>query len=244
MRKVLGVLLLCVAVDVHAATPCQQCPDAKENPLPLPSYALPVNSTIKQESLAAYEKQIFDFLDSAQYEVKVQFEPPAARYDTKPPDSLKKDWTIMIKDSSGSHDGWFWGEFYTGMTFDDHEYPFNYPTASFGLYCLRCHASAARELTFASLANIKGFPGVPLTFRVDDSWRTPAASARFAHTQFVGHAPAEQEAPALPPVEEVNEQFLRTFPQLAPIPTHAVQHIPNETWDLTPPPKGTKVNPS
>src|SRR5260370_6388058 len=68
MRKVLGVLLLCVAVDVHAATPCQQCPDAKENPLPLPSYALPVNSTIKQESLAAYEKQIFDFLDSAQYE--------------------------------------------------------------------------------------------------------------------------------------------------------------------------------
>src|ERR1700687_4361395 len=56
--------------------------------------------------------------------VKVQYDAPAIRYDNKPPDSPNKDWTIMIKDSHGSHDGWFWGEFYTGMTFDDHQYPY------------------------------------------------------------------------------------------------------------------------
>lgn len=274
MRHVLGVLLLCIAVYVQAVAPCAQCPNAKENPLPLPSSVLPVNSLVKPESLAAYEKQIFDFLDSAQYEklgwcvhkrirdtgpflkgnsygthksvliyyspgvmawltgqvkvipdhamiVKVQFDAPAARYDTSPPNSPKKDWTIMIKDSKGSHDGWFWGEFYTGMTFDDHTYPFPYPTAGFGLYCLRCHASAARELTFASLTNIKGFPGNPLTFNVHDSWRTPPPdiTLKFArkHT-LIGHAPAEQEEPALPPVEEVNEEFLRTFPSSRPSP--------------------------
>lgn len=309
MRKLLGVLLLCVsvaAVNVHAVVPpFKQCPDAKENPLPLPSSVLSVTSEVKPESLAAYEKQIFAFLDSAQYEklgwcvdkgfrdtgpylkgksygthksvliyyspgvmlwltgqvktipdrsmiVKVQFDPPAARYETTPPDSPQKDWTVMIKDSRGSHDGWFWGEFYTGMPFDDHTYQkassfppggYLYPNAGFGLYCLRCHASAARELTFASLTNIKGFPGVPLTFNVDDSWRTPAAASMFAHARFTGHAPAEQQPAPLPPVEEVNDQFLRTFPELAPIPTHLVQHIPNETWDLTPPPPGPKPQP-
>ncbi len=286
MRNVLAAFLLCLSVTVQAAAPIKQCPDAKENPLPLPS-------TIKPENLAAYEKQIYDFLDRAEYAnlgwcvdkgyrdtgpylnklsygthksvliyyspgviewltgqvktipdrsmiVKVQFEPPAARYQNAPPDSKSKDWTVMIRDSHGSHDGWFWGEFFTGMAFDDHQYPFAYPNAGFGLYCLRCHSSAAHELTFSSLVNIKGFPGNPLTFRVDDSWRMPEPKPM--HKHFVGHAPAEQETPALPPVEESNEEFLRTFPQLAPVPTEAVQHIPNETWDfVVPPPNGVQL---
>src|SRR3954447_21000905 len=173
MRELLGVLLLCLAVDVQAAEPLKQCPGAKENPLALPS-------SVKPDDFVAYEKQIFAFLDNAEYAklgwcvdkrirdtgpwinktpynthksvliyyspglmawltgqvktvpdrammVKVQFEPPAARYENAPPNSDKKDWTIMIKDSHASHDGWFWGEFYTGMAFDDHQYPFNYP---------------------------------------------------------------------------------------------------------------------
>jgi hypothetical protein len=61
MRNVFAVFLLSLAVTAQAAAPIKQCPDAKENPLPLPS-------TIKPENLAAYEKQIFDFLDHAEYE--------------------------------------------------------------------------------------------------------------------------------------------------------------------------------
>src|SRR5205085_369483 len=54
------------------------------------------------------------------------------------------------------------------------------------------------------------------------------------------HLPAEQEPPPLPPVEEANDLFLRTFPQLAPVPMHAVQKIPNETYDFVVPPATLK----
>ena len=150
----------------------------------------------------------------------------------------------MIKDAKGSNDGWFWGEFYfnpkTGkpMPFDDHAYPFNYPAAGFGLYCTRCHASAEKELTFASLTNIQGFPGDPLTFRVDDSWRAPAAAM----------TPAEQprarrptEAAPLAPVVAPNPSFLQTFRALGPIAPQQVVRLPNETWDLVVAPAGGKA---
>src|SRR5258706_6908830 len=61
MRKVLGLLLLCLSVDVLAYEPLKQCPGAKENPLALPS-------SVKPADFVAYEKQIFAFLDSAEYE--------------------------------------------------------------------------------------------------------------------------------------------------------------------------------
>ena len=41
------------------------------------------------------------------------------------------------------------------------------PNEGFGLSCLHCHASAERELTFAALDNITGFPGNPLSYFVD-----------------------------------------------------------------------------
>ncbi len=105
--------------------------------------------------------------------IKEQYPPPAARYDGMTDDQLPKasDWTVMIIDSTGAQDGWFWGEWYEGMTFDDDQPPFNYPTAGFGLYCLRCHATAEKEFTFASLHNIKDFTGEPITYEDDGSWR-------------------------------------------------------------------------
>lgn len=101
--------------------------------------------------------------------------PPAARYAGLSDAQLKPtDWTVMIRRTSASKDGWFWAEVYTGM------FPApppavrtSYQNAGFGLYCLRCHGSAAKALTFASTANIKGFPGEPLIFYSDNSWRTP-----------------------------------------------------------------------
>ena len=103
--------------------------------------------------------------------IKEQYNPPAAKYLGLPDGELKPtDWTVMIRRNSASRDGWFWAEVYTpGMTFGGVQYP----NAGFGLYCLRCHASANDAATFASLTNIKGFPGDPITFKVDDSWRTP-----------------------------------------------------------------------
>lgn len=113
--------------------------------------------------------------------IKEQFAPtPAARYREIADKNLgcSNDWTIMIKDSKGSFDGWFWAEVWNGskpsnsMNFNN---PFQYPNAGYGLVCLRCHSSAETDHTFASLSNIEGAPGWPLQFRVDDSWRKQSA---------------------------------------------------------------------
>jgi hypothetical protein len=114
--------------------------------------------------------------------IKEQFSPiPAARYrDIAEKDlGCSNDWTVMIKNSKGSFDGWFWAEVWNGtsasnsMNFNN---PYQYPNAGYGLVCLRCHSSAKSERTFVSLSNIEGAPGWPLQFRVDDSWRSTAAA--------------------------------------------------------------------
>ncbi|HEY0396229.1 MAG TPA: hypothetical protein VGD01_17225 [Candidatus Elarobacter sp.] len=128
-----------------------------------------------------YSPEMIDWLRAGRHGVprdgavmiKEQYPPPAALYDGRKDDALKPtDWTIMIRRSPASRDGWFWAEVYTTppMTFGGTQYP----NAGFGLYCLRCHGSANDATTFASTSNIKGFPGDPITFKIDDSWRTPA----------------------------------------------------------------------
>lgn len=154
--------------------------------------------------------------------VKEQYPPPAQRYDPSAP-PVPSDWTVMIKDSSKSKDGWFWGEWYDGMQFDNDKFPFNYPNAGFGLYCLRCHASAEKEYTFAALENIKGFPGSPIHYPVDHSWQsTGVASALHGPPQL----PSLLNASAAP-----NAEFLRVFNQLKPPSPDDVEKFPSETYD-------------
>lgn len=113
----------------------------------------------------------------------------------------------MIKDSAASKDGWFWGEWYVGMAFDDDQFPFNYPNAGYGLYCLRCHSSAQNEHTFAALPNIQGFPGKPITYPVDDSWKSMLLG-----TAFHGTPPSQAllQAPGPPSSEFLN--FFKAIP--------------------------------
>lgn len=128
--------------------------------------------------------------------VKEMFTPPAVLYQelVKHPDyqdpkaykallsKLVMAWTVMVRDSKGSKDGWFWanpmapnkGESIKASTarqLDTRQMP---PASEFGAPCLRCHASAENEFTFSSLRNIKGFlpDEEPLRFLVDTSWRS------------------------------------------------------------------------
>jgi len=153
--------------------------------------------------------------------IKEQYAPPAAIYEGRRDGALRPtDWTVMIRRSSASRDGWFWAEVYATppMTFGGTQYP----NAGFGLYCLRCHASANDATTFASTENIRGFPGEPLTFKVDDSWRTPPP------------APAVSRTPALAvrgqaePEHEKNAAFPPIVSHAAPVP---IQTFPAEPLD-------------
>jgi hypothetical protein len=146
--------------------------------------------------------------------IKEQYAPPpAARYDGVPDAALRPtDWTIMVRRASASRDGWFWAELYTepAMTFGGTQYP----NAGFGLYCLRCHGSAERAATFAALDNVKGFPGDPLTFEVDDSWRSPAPRAGNAVEAKVAQPEPEHEKNAAHPAitSRAAPVAMRTFP--------------------------------
>src|SRR5512142_634336 len=109
--------------------------------------------------------------------IKEQFgTPPAAQYDGWTPQQIHQyffnnyDWTVMVRDRNGAADGWYWGEIWKGMQNDSYAPPFAVFNTGFGLYCVRCHASAESQMTFATAANVKGQPGQPLTFRDDLSW--------------------------------------------------------------------------
>jgi hypothetical protein len=125
--------------------------------------------------------------------VKEQFDtPPAGQYQGWTGEQIRAyfqqnyDWTVMIRDQQGAADGWYWAEAFKGMPPNSYAPPFGVFNAGFGLYCLRCHGSAEKELTFSATTNIKGMPGQPLTFRDDLSWfwsdpLTPPAVAAQPH---------------------------------------------------------------
>ena len=52
------------------------------------------------------------------------------------------DWSIMIRRPGASKDGWYWVEVFNGMKFAENQYP----NGGYGQYCLRCHASAEKEI--------------------------------------------------------------------------------------------------
>ena len=185
--------------------------------------------------------------------VKEQYSPPAARYQLQPPQGIN-GWTIMIKDSKGSLDGWYWAEIWDAQCVDNNDPPFAYPYAGFGLYCVRCHASAEKEHTFTYSQNIEGFPGDPDSYFVDLSWASATGS---------GHAPApatpcneasisDRDVPtaghntdasdiqeqalfkqmaSLRPAKTTDPKFVAFYKAIAPVPLDKVLKFPGESYD-------------
>lgn len=176
--------------------------------------------------------------------VKEQYKAPAERYRGMTDAQLRKqllDVTVMIRDAKGSADGWFWADYTRGQPIDSHDPPFNLPSAGFGQYCLRCHASAEGASTFAATRNIEGFPGRPLTYKVDDSWKVADAEERLVagdHSRALrAELVAEREIarPALlaaPEPDGSDKAFVDFFRELGgPVPKGQVVPIPNVTYD-------------
>jgi hypothetical protein len=172
--------------------------------------------------------------------IKEQYHPPAAIYWNNSDDNIgcPNDWTFMIKNSAASQDGWFWGEVWypvgggSGMNLTD---TFQYPNAGFGLYCLRCHASAASEYTFSDPRNMKGTHEWPLTFRVDNTWMTtplpPQPGKCNPGSTLTSAQPTEAEG-GHDKNAEVAKLKLTTHVTLDEAPPN-IQAFPAETYDKT-----------
>lgn len=167
------------------------------------------------------------------------------------------NWTVMVKDSAVSHDGWFYAFVGQDAAVDSFAAPFSPPSAQPGDgMCLRCHASAAEELTFSALENIEGYPGEPLKFRVDESWRNDTAShpgpfnlppwqrpaMGESQTQLIENffhdddAMEQANADAPPSPTAINPAFANTFPPVNGIDVtlSQVQILPSQWLDHVP----------
>ena len=183
--------------------------------------------------------------------IKEQYKAPAAQYQLNKPEPVS-NWTIMIKDAKGAKDGWYWAEISKGHKVDNHDPPYSVPNAGFGLYCLRCHASAEKESTFVSLNNVKGFPGQPLSYFVDLSWsdphevalegKAPPNSSPTPAERQLGERPKSHQevaallAPAKEPAQKrpnpaPNSAFVKFYNSIPPVPLSDVKKIPPETYD-------------
>jgi cytochrome P460 len=184
--------------------------------------------------------------------VKEQYSAPAARYQIQPPKGIN-GWTIMIKDSKGSQDGWYWAEMWDAQCVDNNNAPFAVPYAGFGLYCVRCHASAEREHTFTYSKNIKGFPGDPDSYFVDLSWASAPVTSHAAAPAQPCSEPAESDRdiptaghnPDATDVQEktlfremaalrpptLDQKFTTFYKSIAPVPFDKVEKFPGETYD-------------
>jgi hypothetical protein len=182
--------------------------------------------------------------------IKEQYPAPAARHrgkSSEPSFESLEAWTVMIKDSAGSHDGWFWSNPARDQcVVDNHRYPFTQPISGFGLYCIRCHASTHspeqpaghenNEFTFASLRNIAAFGGRPLVFPVDDSWRrikdeTKPNPAVPVDLQRSPHGRCVAPRTAVIPHRAVDPAFVDFFRSIPVTPLKAIVAIPPVTHD-------------
>jgi hypothetical protein len=132
---------------------------------------------------------------------------------------------IMVRDSKGSYDGWFWGWYGWGPNSGwSVDWPAKagspYPVMGFGQYCTNCHASAKDNSTFASLKNIKGEPGEPLVFLSQNFFLDPSWQGLQARIQGAG----AKDTAAAGKDPDYDPAFLKVFQSIGGMPVR--DHMP------------------
>jgi len=168
--------------------------------------------------------------------VKEMFPPPAARYEGLPEDEVADrltSWTVMVRDAAGAKDGWHWADLRRKKPAAGSEKSvhLNYPDSGFGQYCVRCHASAAHHSTFSTTRNIKGFPGEPIRYRVDDSWRESAKEQPDDAQHTLGEQEAAEASKTVQRLNAPNPDFLALFSSAALPSQNAIRGLPSERED-------------
>ena len=154
--------------------------------------------------------------------VKEMFHDPAKQ------DAKLTGWTVMIRDSKGSFDGWYWS--YHSTTYPPSTGEIDYRDSGFGMYCLRCHASAEKESTFINLRNVESDP---ITFRILSPPAIPGAVMRSAKDE---HEQVAETTPFAPhqfakPRQTPDANFLKMFAGLSINSFEQIKKFPGETLD-------------
>lgn len=153
--------------------------------------------------------------------VKEMFPPPAKE------GSKLSGWTVMVKDKQGSFDGWFWSYHAPGYAPENPE--IDYPDSGFGLYCLRCHASAEKESTFAALKNVEGDPISFLIQSPTMQKQQPPVKKDFHEQVATTHQVIGGPFPT--PLKSPDPAFLKLYKDMPVVAAHQVKRFPGESLD-------------
>jgi hypothetical protein len=152
--------------------------------------------------------------------VKEMFPSPAQQ------GSALSAWTVMVKDKKGAYDGWYWSFHAPNPTPGNPE--IDYPNSGFGLYCLRCHASAEKESTFITVKNVEGDP---ISFTIQAPTMKPLPASTKDEHQLVANTKQITGGPFGTALKSPNQSFVNFFAGLPLVPASGVKRFPGESFD-------------
>jgi hypothetical protein len=138
-------------------------------------------------------------------------------------------WTVMVKDKKGAFDGWYWS--YHAPNYAPEHPGLDYPDSGFGLYCLRCHASAEKESTFITTKNVEGDP---ISFNVLVPTMKPLPQASMDQHAQVAATKSIPAGPFATAREVADPNFLKLYPGMPEVPLKQVRSFPGESLDGVP----------
>ncbi len=135
-------------------------------------------------------------------------------------------WTVMVKDSKGAYDGWYWS--YQAPGYASENPSLDYPDSGFGLYCLRCHASAEKESTFVTAKNVEGDP---ISFAIQAPTMLPLPPATRDQHEQVANTKEIRGGPFGTARKSPEPNFLNLFKSLPLVTQPQVKRFPGESFD-------------
>jgi len=160
--------------------------------------------------------------------VKEMFVPPASSYSVPPKNGDTEGWTVMVRDANGSFDGWYWSSYFLGdPSLSTDMSNTKYPSAGYGNYCVNCHASAAANVTYATMRNVEG-TNIITYLNVIPSMDNPKSIRPDSHKQKAEQpagGPLLAGAPLDADILKILAPWWKTDDKLT------FRNFPGETWD-------------
>jgi cytochrome P460 len=170
--------------------------------------------------------------------VKEQYPLPLQAKPSK--DYALQGWSIMVKDSRASWDGWYWSSG-AGLG-NPYQFPYPYPWAGFGQYCVNCHASADNiESTFSTVNNVVANP---MTYLSVAPSMIPQSPGEMEIHSRVGSLAAKKAALTSLPQPPPSKAFMALYNSIKESDAPKPYALPPESYDQVtqgPRPSGHKM---